>query len=69
MSIDYETLYNSVLEQLDDSIISNYDMDTILKSATLCWDNTAVKVKSKDFEMVFDLISYELLQYMGFDIK
>lgn len=69
MSIDYEALRNSVIDQLDEGIIEDYDFDTILKTAEVVWDNTAVKVKSKDFEMIFDLISYELLQYIGFDIR
>ena len=69
MSIDYTSLNNAIVEQLDESIINSYDVDTILNSAVLVWDNTAVQVKSKDFIMVFDLISYELLDYTGFDIK
>ena len=62
MSIDYDTLRNSIIDQLDESIIEHYDFDTVLKSAEPCWDNTAVKVKSRDFEMIFDNINYELLQ-------
>ena len=68
-NIDYETLANSILEQLDDSISNNYDIETVLKSAKLCWDNTAVQVTGRDFEMVFDLISYEILDYNGNDIN
>ena len=33
----------------------------------MVWDGTGVEVKSKDFVMVFDLISYELLDYTGYD--
>lgn len=69
MSIDYEALRNSIIDQLDENIIEDYDFDTILKSAEIVWDSTAVKVKSKDFEMIFDLVNYELLQYIGFDIR
>lgn len=66
--IDYETLNNSIQEQIDDSIINKYDFDSILRSAEIVWDNTAVKVKSDDFTMVFDLISYEIMDYTGNDI-
>ena len=67
--INYNALANSILAQIDDNIIDNYDIDVILKSATPVWDNTAIQVKSKDFTMIFDIISYELLQYIGFDIQ
>lgn len=66
--IDYETLNNSIQEQIDDSIIDKYDFESILRSAEIVWDNTAVKVKSSDFTMVFDLISYEIMDYTGNDI-
>lgn len=66
--IDYESLRNSIIDQLDESIIEEYDFDTVLKSAEPCWDDTAIRVKSKDFTMIFDNVNYELLQYTGFDI-
>lgn len=69
MSIDYTSLRNSVLGQLDESILDGYDIDTVLNSAEIVWDSTAVRVKSKDFIMIFDIISYELLDYSGFDIR
>ena len=68
MNIDFDALENSILEQLDDNIINEYDMSVILKSAELVWDETAIQVKSKDFTMIFDIISYELVQYIGLDI-
>ena len=68
-AIDYDALLNSIQEQIDDSLIDSYDFDVILKSAEIVWDGTAVQVKSKDFTMIFDLISYELRQYIGFDIQ
>ena len=68
MNIDFDALENSILEQLDDNIINEYDMSVILKSAELVWDETAIQVKSKDFTMIFDIISYELIQYIGLDI-
>ena len=67
--INYESLADAVQEQIDDSIITQYDLNSILRSAELCWDNTAVMVKANDFIMVFDLIGYELLDYTGNDIN
>lgn len=67
--INYESLSDAVQEQIDDSIINQYDLNSILRSAELCWDNTAVMVKANDFSMVFDLIGYELLDYTGNDIN
>ena len=67
--IDYDALANSILENLDDSIVNEYDINVILKSAEIVWDGTAVQVKSNDFTMIFDIISYEILQYTGYDIN
>lgn len=69
MNIDYDALLNSVQDNIDDSLLDGYDFDTVLKSAEIVWDGTAIQVKSKDFVMVFDIISYELLSYTGFDIR
>lgn len=66
--IDYESLLFGIMDNIDDSLIDGYDFDIILQSAEPCWDNTAVQVKGKDFTMVFDNISYEILDYTGFDI-
>lgn len=68
-SIDFDALRNAIINVLDERIINRYDFDVVLKSAKLVWDNTAIEVKSKDFTMIFDKISYELLQYIGFDIQ
>lgn len=67
-NIDYETLQNVIQEQISENLLSSYDFESILRSAKLVWDNTAVQVKATDFTMVFDLISYELLDYTGNDI-
>ena len=67
--IDYETLLHSIQEQIDDSLIENYDFESLLRTATICWDGTAVQVKSTDFIMVFDLINYDLLDYTGYDMN
>lgn len=66
-SIDLESLYHAMVSVVDESIQDSYDFDSILKTANVVWDGTAVEVKSKDFVMVFDLISYELLDYTGYD--
>lgn len=66
--IDYSALLHSIQENIDDSLIGNYDFDSMLRTARLVWDNTAVEVKSKDFIMVFDLINYDLLDYTGYDV-
>ena len=66
-SIDFDALRNAIINVLDERIINRYDFDVVLKSAKLVWDNTAIEVQSKDFTMIFDKISYELLQYIGFD--
>lgn len=65
--IDYTSLRHSIEEVLDDRLVDAYDFEALLRTATLCWDETAVEVKGKDFAMVFDLINYELLDYTGFD--
>ena len=69
MSIDFVALENAVKEQIDDSLLSKYDFQTILKTAEIVWDGTAVQVKASDFTMVFDLISYEIVDYTGNDIN
>lgn len=65
--IDYSSLLHAVQECIDDSISDNYDFESIVSTATICWDGTAVEVKGKDFTMVFDLVGYELLDYTGLD--
>lgn len=65
--IDFESLYHAIVSVLDESIQDNYDFDGLLKTAKVVWDGIGVEVKSKDFVMVFDLVSYELLDYTGYD--
>ena len=67
--IDYETLYYSIIDNLDENLIESYDLDTIIQSAKLTWDDTAVEVNSTDFTMVFDILTYEILDYTGYDIS
>lgn len=66
--VDYDALLVSILDNIDESLQSKYDFDTILKTATIVWDGTAVQVKASDFTMCFDLISYEIVDYTGNDI-
>ena len=66
--IDYESLYHAIIDQIDESLQSKYDFDAILRTAAICWDGTAVQVKAADFIMVFDIISYEILEYNGYDL-
>lgn len=65
--IDFASLRNAIVEQLDERILDRYDLDIVLKSARIVWDGTAVEVRSKDFVMVFDLVGYECLDYTGYD--
>lgn len=67
--VDYDALLVSILDNIDESLQSKYDFDTILKTAEIVWDGTAVQVKASDFTMVFDLISYEIVDYTGNDIN
>lgn len=67
IEIDYDALSCAIFDVYDESLQSGLNMDTILKTAELVWDNTAVKVKSKGTTMIFDLISYELMDYNGYD--
>ena len=66
-NIDFEALYNSVCSCLDEKIIDGYDLDTVVRNAVPCWDNTAIMVKSTDFVIVVDAISYDVVDYTGFD--
>ena len=65
--IDFERLENAVLNVLGDEVSEKYNINVVLKSAKLVWDDTAVQVKSDDFLMIFDLITYDLENYEGFD--
>lgn len=66
-TIDYDALSCAILDSVDESLHNTLNMATILKSAKLVWDNTAIQVKSNSFTMIFDLISYELMDYRGYD--
>ena len=57
--IDYEQLLAAVKDVLLEENWGDYDLLGIVRNAVLCWDDTAVMVKSTDFEFIFDLVSYE----------
>ena len=67
--IDYELLTNAVKDVLLEEQWDNYDLASIVRNAVLCWDGTAVLVKSSDFEFVFDLVSYDCLSVNTNDLK
>lgn len=66
--IDYERLMNSVKDVILEEHWCNYDLNTIVRNASLCWDDTGVLVKSSDFEFVFDIISYDCLNVSTMDM-
>ena len=61
------SLENAILEVFDDEGTTVPDVSVVLKTAELVWDDTAVQVKSSDSQMVFELISYEMVDYIGYD--
>ena len=67
--IDYERLLYALKDCLLEEQWEDYDLNTIVRNASLCWDDTAVMVKSTDFEFVFDLVSYECLSVSTNDLK
>ena len=66
--IDYERLRVAVIDVIDEKLHNNYDFDVIVRNSSYCWDDTAIMVKARDFTMIFDVISYDLLQYEGMDV-
>lgn len=67
MNINKEALEYAVKDVLDESIVQKYDFAVILNSARIVWDDTAVEVRGSDFRMVFDILTYDLLSYTGYD--
>lgn len=61
MNIDYERLLLALKNIFLEEEVGNYDLEGIVRNAELCWDDTAVMVKSSDFEFVFDIVSYDVL--------
>ena len=67
--IDYERLLYALKDCLLEDQWEDYDLESIVRNASLCWDDTAILVKSVDFEFVFDLVSYECLSVSTNDLK
>ena len=69
MNIDHEKLLYALKDVLLEEQWDNYDLDSIVRNASLCWDDTGILVKSVDFEFVFDVVSYECLSVSTNDLK
>jgi hypothetical protein len=67
--IDYERLLYALKDMLLEEQWEDYDLNSIVRNASLCWDDTAILVKSVDFEFVFDVVSYECLSVSTNDLK
>ena len=59
--IDLEQLRYAVMDMILEDDWDRYDFDKILAGAESCWDDTAVRVNSSDFEFVFDNVSLDCL--------
>lgn len=66
--IDYERLLISLKDVILEDHWNNYDFETIIGAAQPCWDQTAILVKSTDFEAVFDCMSYECMSFDSYDL-
>lgn len=67
--IDYERLLFALKDVLLEEQWDNYDLNSIVRNAELCWDDTAVRVKSSDFSFIFDLMDYECVSIDTNDLK
>ena len=67
--IDYERLLYALKDMLLEEQWEDYDLNSVVRNASLCWDDTAILVKSVDFEFVFDVVSYECLSVSTNDLK
>lgn len=66
--IDYERLLCAVKDVLLEESWDDYDLTGIVRNASLCWDDTAVLVKSSDFSLVFSIVSYDCLSVSSNDL-
>lgn len=67
IDVDYEALEISIYSILDERDYDKYDMKTILRTADMVWDDTAIEVKASDFKIIVDNLTYEVLDYTGYD--
>lgn len=65
--IDFDALLYAIKDVIEENLQTSYDYETILNSAEIVWDNTAIQVSASDFKMTFDIMTYELLDYSGYD--
>lgn len=67
--IDNQRLLCCIKDVLIEENYNKYDFNSLITQAQSCWDDTAIQIKGVDFTMIFDKISYELLEYEGNDIN
>ena len=65
--IDFDALLYAIKDVIEENLQDAYDYETILNSAEIVWDNTAIQVSASNFIMTFDIMTYELLDYTGYD--
>ncbi len=65
--IDFDALLYAIKDIIEENLQDAYDYETILNSAEIVWDNTAIQVSASNFKMTFDIMTYELLDYTGYD--
>ena len=65
--IDFDALLYAIKDTIEENLQNAYDYETILNSAEIVWDNTAIQVSASNFKMTFDIMTYELLDYTGYD--
>ena len=68
-SVDLASLVIAMKDALSDDLWSKYDFESIAHNGELCWDDTAVKCRGSDFEMVIDVLSYEVLDIQTDDVS
>ena len=60
-TVDLASLVIAMKDAISDDLWSKYDFESIAHNGELCWDGTAVRCSGNDFEMVIDVLSYEVL--------
>ena len=60
-NVDLASLVIAMKDAISDDLWSKYDFDSIAQNGELCWDDTAVLCRGNDFEMIIDVLSYEVL--------
>ena len=65
--IDFDALLYAIKDVIDENLQDSYDYEAILNSAEIVWDETGIQVSASNFKMIFDIMTYELLDYTGYD--